>query len=916
MSAKWIRVKRWDDQHLQGPLLPVKWILRAFSSITLAVILLILVAIYGTLASVPVGLFAKIPTILVYIATLVVALGAFAVVPTYFLTQVVRHRSVGLRWAVRVLGLLVLGVATSWVWWRWALPLMRYDPATGKGVMLFADFIERYQAVQVRRLPGMEMSELEFYAWWPLTLVLLLFVVNLVTATLRRIEFIVPKIGVLLVHTGIVTIALGSVIYAGLKQEGDMILLAGSPAPDGTPTVGPASTGFFDNTDVAIWFSVDNGRNWEARPVRRLPRYNDYNLGAVGGAPAEDPRAAVPNHRDYGPLAIDLRPPRDADRNPGVRLGDDLKARIVGYASYAELREAWSPAAHGAGAGGESMREIEVWLTRVDPENKAPRPVDQPQKVYTFVPAIPSERVQALEEVLATEYTIGMSEARWQDLQETLAGERQGETVEHALVVEVPGANFRGVYNVSPGQNLVIGNTGYRVQVEQLLDRPPFPIITRGYEGATSSIAIVRVIPPPGRSDGASASPPPAPPKPFSRWCYHRFPEIAQDMLDELNERGMPRRRDPDPAISIRYLDVSKVQVYFDEQPDRPGPDGKAPNVRAIVRLPGTGRVSVFPSLKVGDDVQIAPALKMRIGRRLENVHRVEVPRVVPELDRNKNNIGNHHAAAVAIRFDASPLKGEADTVWVPFTQYLGLDSQNIRAVTLADGRVLNIAFGRVRHDLPLRLALKDFDMIPYPHSDTPRDYRSDVIVTLTSGGVIRDEVRKTSLNEPLLVRVPYQDRPDLSRFENFMGRVVTTIIPTQYKFSQAGWDSDGWRRTKAMVDSGELQRPFARFTILGVGNNPGIYIIAAGAVMMSVGIPWAFYLKPILMRRRKRRLQLQLAREGRLPAHLLHEIGLVKQWPPPPSSTEPTAPSAGTPGPVGPNNGASKAEKQTGVSP
>jgi hypothetical protein len=44
------------------------------------------------------------------------------------------------------------------------------------------------------------------------------------------------------------------------------------------------------------------------------------------------------------------------------------------------------------------------------------------------------------------------------------------------------------------------------------------------------------------------------------------------------------------------------------------------------------------------------------------------------------------------------------------------------------------------------------------------------------------------------------------------------------------------------------------------VGNNPGIYVIASGAVMMSVGIPWAFYIKPLLVKARKRKIQKQVA--------------------------------------------------------
>jgi hypothetical protein len=49
---------------------------------------------------------------------------------------------------------------------------------------------------------------------------------------------------------------------------------------------------------------------------------------------------------------------------------------------------------------------------------------------------------------------------------------------------------------VSRGQKLPLGDTGYTIEVEDLAPEPPFPIITKGYEGATSSVAIVRVTAP------------------------------------------------------------------------------------------------------------------------------------------------------------------------------------------------------------------------------------------------------------------------------------------------------------------------------------------------------------------------------------------------------------------------------------
>jgi hypothetical protein len=61
-------------------------------------------------------------------------------------------------------------------------------------------------------------------------------------------------------------------------------------------------------------------------------------------------------------------------------------------------------------------------------------------------------------------------------------------------------------------------------------------------------------------------------------------------------------------------------------------------------------------------------------------------------------------------------------------------------------------------------------------------------------------------------------------------------------------------------VDQGLRKRPFASFTILGVGNNPGIHIVAFGAILMSVGIPWAFYLKPVILKRRRAKVAKRVA--------------------------------------------------------
>ncbi len=83
MSLKWVRNKKWDDEHLTGILLPVKLVLRVFSSVYLGVSMLVLVALYGVLASVPIGLIALAPTWGLYVLTLTVTVVIVVALPIW-----------------------------------------------------------------------------------------------------------------------------------------------------------------------------------------------------------------------------------------------------------------------------------------------------------------------------------------------------------------------------------------------------------------------------------------------------------------------------------------------------------------------------------------------------------------------------------------------------------------------------------------------------------------------------------------------------------------------------------------------------------------------------------------------------------------------------------------------------------------
>jgi hypothetical protein len=74
--------------------------------------------------------------------------------------------------------------------------------------------------------------------------------------------------------------------------------------------------------------------------------------------------------------------------------------------------------------------------------------------------------------------------------------------------------------------------------------------------------------------------------------------------------------------------------------------------------------------------------------------------------------------------------------------------------------------------------------------------------------------------------------------------------------FFQAQWDPEG-----------------QRWTILGVGNRPGVPVMIGGCVMIVMGVLYAFYVKPIVIRRMKQKA-LQKAAEKKSRDEVPAEVG------------------------------------------
>src|SRR5688572_724746 len=99
--------------------------------------------------------------------------------------------------------------------------LFIYSAIGSSGVPTSINIFDPANWLAIRQYPGLEMTEFEWFHWWPFDLIIALICVNLVVATLRRIPFNVLNLGVWMIHTGIIIVALGSVWYFSTKVEGD-----------------------------------------------------------------------------------------------------------------------------------------------------------------------------------------------------------------------------------------------------------------------------------------------------------------------------------------------------------------------------------------------------------------------------------------------------------------------------------------------------------------------------------------------------------------------------------------------------------------------------------------------------------------------------------------------------------------------
>jgi hypothetical protein len=700
-----------------------------------------------------------------------------------------------------------------------------------------------------------EKTELEWFTWWPFVVLNALLCLSLVIVTIRRIPFNAPNAGVWVTHIGILVLVGGCMIYFGLKKEGDALVFRRAvvlSVADGDPvsmTLRPGAAAHVRGAGVSYRVQVVN-----LNPDYELLTGEDAGQETLAAQLLVEPETGSDTGEPFIRQLLAGYPQYTEDVVPGegrainargTRLLDDrLDARL----EYEPARKIFlhdRRALHVRPLGTEAWAEAALdGLPRYSEHVSLQSDVILPPSEGPFrlrsIDLAP--RWPGRENPLGSEVDVRVTgflpfatlDESWEPGGETfnpLARFRLrfGQIVGGGDVV----ASMRHPLHVPVG-NMVL-DVGLRWiddprELARTIEPAPATLeisldggsvvesvpVARAAREAVSlggtgySVEIVDLYP------HWSADGRPGPgnssmvlvrvtrgDESFLRGVV--TPEVERSV--DLDAEGERLQAPADDRIAIRldrYVPPGLTIVA--------GPLGLyavVSNGRGLVdHLPAEiGRPVVFPQ----------DGMELTIEGVSPNSRSVERAVVIP---RSQRNFKARSAMSLVQLSISEP--GRTQRIWVPYSHYTfeSRAGYSPRRVALRDGRVFELVYSRETIPLPTPVALEDFELETYPGGSRERDFISHIRFLEQDGWSETHEVRSNQ--------------------------------PTEYAgwwFFQSTWDPPDPERGHAGMN----------FTGLGIGNRHGVLVMLAGGALTVLGTLWAFYVKPVLLRRRRDRLSRRL---------------------------------------------------------
>lgn len=652
-----------------------------------------------------------------------------------------------------------------------------------------------------------EMDELGFFNAWPLKLLMALLVANLVVVTFVRIPFTPPRYGVWMIHAGIVTLIFGMAYYYTHKEEGLAIVMRGGSV-----------THYYDRWERGLYVRVDGIGTGDMLPLTSLPRFASYpprpdgtagTISRVGGSdltglmPVVMTRTASSAGSGGGSAGQGMVPLHQM-----LGLPNPVRFDVVGYWPYAEVVRSYLPGTGNTGPGSTGIR-----VEAIDADGHVAR------RIWLVA-----------EEPGAERESLGELELEHRHLPTDAAADEMAEALGRIHTLEVVTAGGESVRRgVSVGEKLEVG--GYVIEVEAFDGK----WITM--QGETVPLLTLMVTPKEGSGLGDGG-------KAFRRQIISGRERVTDWKLNQPGAGPMGvRQSEPlDGGLVTRYVMNDPLRLLPREGSEK----------RMFVTSPGRtwilgtsttrpGRATQLEDGKVemvfGSGAERAIVRAERQSGLVKSESVVETPR--HQRDRRTGEAGTAQVAAVRVSSG-----NWSRTVNVPFAQWAASNpgwKGGFVAIPGADGqtRTIQLQLGnRLRPIAPDRtgkpatVRLDKFELVSYaggtPTSGMQRDFKSFVTITEANGNSREDVAH---MNNPIY----------------FGSSPILNVGDTYWTLFQAQWDPNG-----------------QRFTVLGVGNRPGVWIMTAGSVILTVGLMYAFYAKPLIIRRMKERAIAEAKAKGK----------------------------------------------------
>ncbi len=715
-----------------------------------------------------------------------------------------------------------------------------------------------------------EMTEYEWFNWWPFFTLVGLVCLNMAVVTITRIPLTPVHAGVWMIHGGVIVLALGCVIYFGTKVEGDVAVARGRlhitvpshetvemRAMPGASTMVGEGEGLWSfrvasiDPEWSLLSGEDAGKQAYAVTVsvegpdesfmrQVIAGYPAYTEDILAGGNHQQPmtraKDAIGKPLVDETLSITFEPDRQdtfyLQAHPSIYLrevGIDQFGRTIPVSGWFE----------------RPLENLPRFNDRVGSPGRVWAAAGEPIEVDSLSISVPS--ADGDDPIAGTDLVVSdyLRYAMMQPRPLAVSGGPPAAWARATLATPDGRSQTHEVFAAEPTQSTAPPD---QLDITLLRDETNLEsgaVPRLGFEIPEHGVELIMPI------EAVSEADPdlemiPIEGTPFS-WRVQRFDDglfIAGQTISmarvEISdgEKTWLRWVFDDPSRNAD-MEIGGTASHNDEgKPDDrilttyfPPSIGNAnllllvgpsdEQLRLRIALPGQD-VRVEP-VEVGTPIELTQGITLTVDDWAPSVRLETRPALVPMHQRDR-------AAANQFSMVRAVVPGQVDrSAWLPMHHY-PFESQSEAilgfryaptVVQLEDGRLLELMLSRRSHSLPASVSLDGFDIASHIGGFT---------------GSVSSVLNWHS-------RVRFEDEDGTTELAE-----VSVNAPSERGglwFFQSQWDPPDPSGSRGGVPS-----KGRNFTVLGVGNRNGVWTMLAGCILSVIGMIYAFYFKPMIKRR------------------------------------------------------------------